>query len=346
MVWCLDIGSVPLATEVTGELCGAKTTLSLTVDARQGFLLWPLVVIILALILAIILAVAPGFLDSLIQRAKLWNAVRNGSTITGLDSWVWTRLQHGADVKDLITVVGGLIANAPEQAGRARQGLKNALAGFPANRPLFAIASAEANEARVSVSDFFDDEGKPVVHPATLLTDLVDLVNELSGQLDELDARIKTLKASYAVNARREAEAARRAVNGVTTAAAAEAARHDVDVAWSVYVGIAANPASRAEGFTEAAAGAPQQATAQLSEPQPLAKAAPRTSLGKAWGWTTAFAIAVIAIGVASVASATYAGKPTFGSGADYLALALAAFGSSAAGIVATVLAYWNIAGD
>ena len=351
--WCLDIGSVPLATEVTGKLSGTRTALSLTVDARQGFLVWPFAVIILALIVAITLAAVPGFLDSLIQRAKLWNVVRNDDTITGLDSWVRIRLQRGADVKDLITVVGGLIANAPAQARQARQDLKTALETLPANRPLYAIANAEANETKLSVSDFFDDDGEPVVHPATRLTDLINLVNELSGQLDDLDARVKTFKAPYAVSIRREAEAARRAVNDVTTLVAAQAARHDLDVAWSVYVSVAADPDSRAGGLIKAAAGARQQATeapqqtaAHLSTPQPLATAVPSTSLFKAALWTAGFAIAVIVIAVASVASTTYVGKPTFGSGADYLALALAAFGSTAAATIATVLAYWYITGD
>jgi hypothetical protein len=58
------------------------------------------------------------------------------------------------------------------------------------------------------------------------------------------------------------------------------------------------------------------------------------------------FAMAVIVIAVTSVATATYAGKPAFGSVTDYLTLTLAAFGSTAAGTVATALAYWHIAGD
>jgi hypothetical protein len=345
-IWCLDVGSVPLATEVTGQLTGEKTVLSLTVDARHGFMVLPFAVIVLALLLAIILAVVPGFLDNSIQRARLADAVRKSHELTGLDSWVRIRLQRGADVKVLITVVGGLTKNAPQQAKNARATLRDALDGFPTNRPLYSIAEAEAGKTDLPVTDFVDDDGKAVVHPATRLTDLVRLVKELSGQLDQLDSSIATLDGPYAVNPRREALAARRAVETVTTVAAAEAARHDVDVAWAVYTATAANPNSRGLGVTQAAAAAPVPVTTGFSPAPRLVEEQPSTSLLKAGLWTVSFAVVVGAVTVASAASATYIGKQTFGSGADYLALALAAFGSSAAGAVATVLAYWRIAGD
>jgi hypothetical protein len=346
MFWCLHLGGVPLATELTGQLSGAGTTLNLTVDARQGFWISPLLVIVLALIAAIVLAAVPGFLDFRIQRARLWAAVSKGSEIKGLDPWVRTRLQGGANAKDLITVVGGLTATAGARATDAREALREALAGFPQDHPLYAIAQAEANSTSLAVSDFVDDDGKPVVHPATRLTDLINQVKGLNGRLDELDESIKTLKDAYAASVGREAETARRAVAAVTTVAGADAAARKVDLAWSVYAETVANPLSRAAGFIEAAAAGPRQAVPGYSTPQPLATTGPPPSLGRAVAGTVIFAMAVIVIAVASVATATYAGKPAFGSVTDYLALTLAAFGSSAAGTVATALAYWHIAGD
>jgi hypothetical protein len=352
-VWCLDIASVPLATEVTGQLTGEATTLTLTVDARHGFWWLPFIVIVLSFLLATVLAVAPGFLDSLIQQARLWDIVRTSTSLTGLGPWVRTRLQRGADVNDLIKVIGGL-AEAPVQAQQARDGLRAAMQTLHANHPnhpVLAVAAAEADKSPPGqatgpqpVTDFVDNDGKPVIHPATVLTELVNLISELYGQLDDIDQRIAQLDAFYAVNPRREANAARRALDTVTTVDAAQAARHQVDVAWSVYVAVAANPASQPAGFAQAAAVAPGQPLTAFSRPGDLTLAQPTTSLTVAAAWTALFAIAVAAIGVASVVSANYLGKPTFGSGADYLALSLAAFGSSAAATIATVLAYWHIA--
>ena len=94
-VWCLDIGSVPLATEVTGQLPGETTTLTLTVDARDGFWGLPAILIVLSFLLATVLAVAPGFLNSLVQRARLWGTVRANTSFTGLGPWVRIRLQRG-----------------------------------------------------------------------------------------------------------------------------------------------------------------------------------------------------------------------------------------------------------
>ena len=108
---------------------------------------------------------------------------------------------------------------------------------------------------------------------------------------------------------------------------------------------VAASPDSRTAVGAEEAAGAPDQPLTMFSRPGALNLTAPATSMTSAAGWTALFAITVAVIGVVSVVSANYLGKPTFGSSADYLALGLAAFGSSAAASIATVLAYWHIAG-
>ena len=101
------------------------------------------------------------------------------------------------DVDDLIKVIGGL-ADAPARAQQARDDLRTAMATLQKdhpNHPVLEIAAAEADKSPPGqadgpqpVSDFVDDDGNPIVHPAIVLTDLVKLICELYGQLDQSTA--------------------------------------------------------------------------------------------------------------------------------------------------------------
>jgi hypothetical protein len=348
--WCLELSGLSAGQQVAGALTGTSSKVTLTVATRSALLPWPLLAALIGMALAIILTMVVAPLGKVVAIAKLRKLVAenqpagNQDRIEGLPAWVDARLTAGGDPEKLTAQVQGLLndpsgkvaailAKLNQEAGDAQQG----------EAPLRTRARAVAADPTLRISDFVDADGKPVTHPAQTLTVMVAALNAATARLETVEKRIEqALKERCRAGPQQLAEWARAAAATVDDDATLALLQSTVTSAEAALYQMLSRPECLEPGGAPAGGG-PDRRDMVEEEPAAAAAAGAATAnLRIPWLWTLATVAAMVVVALTSVVVGTYLPKTYFGTAWDYVAMALAGFGSGSAATVAAVLALWR----
>jgi hypothetical protein len=350
--WCLRLTGMQVGYEVTGDVSGRRvgseplTVVAVTASRRDAFWGQPLLVFAGGVLAGIL---AGWFLPALfnkIDRVRLSFKVR-GSKIEDLGTWVEKRRRAGQSAAQVLKEVSS-VDGGPAAATRERRELKSALSGSSMPPTFAANALEEANRTSHKTSDFLDDNGKRVVHPATSwlaaatrLTQIRAVLNREKERIDELIADCRKEPGDRL----REAEETWNALEK----------HEDVDRMTPRLTALRTtieNVRARPECQPVRTAGA------EAVEPLPLPGLAPTPEPLLLRGlplWLTAgVAIALSAIVVAIILASAgwttydtvYRANNTFGLQRDYINLGLTAFASGAVAGVLGIFSRWGFGSE
>jgi hypothetical protein len=352
--WCLHLAGVTAGRSVTGTLTGTGTVLKLTVAARHAF--WvPALVAAVALLLAVgVAALAGRFVPRWTTSALLRRERSDDGGVTGLAAWATDAAARLEDADVLARV------RWAKRSGRARvlatrADLRAALDAQPRRIPvcpLRTVAETEAARTDVTRADLLTDGGDVAVGAAE---HLLQLVEAAASGIAAFDAISQALIDTITDPARRQKAQGLADVplSGATNYLSEftlepyleslrqhaqrieQVAREDQMARQNRQPGPEATPAERyagvmLAGFDPASLlrGARRTATAVGAASRTLTTIVPVALL----------ALALMTVAVVAVLATQYLPNRSFGTAADYVTLAVTAFGSAQAAVVFAAL--------
>jgi hypothetical protein len=357
--WCIKISGLPDHGTVSGTLPGtdeSPTTLSLTVNTRDGLLGWPIAVLLIGLLASLVATPATKLLGTLIKRDRLALLLQRNqradpeSRIAGLDEYVAARKHAGAADATIEAEIAPVINEGPGQARGARQELERAISADPldATSAYQRAAAAEAARTDNKVTDFLKPDGSRATHPAADLD---------AGLAAMRDYRIKLATAEHEISSSLRASCQQQPLTKLGVArmrwervgSRSEIAdlaepfrqlRDTIDDRLNTPNCLAQNVAGASAAFM---ATVNPLATPGAPAPTGLTGASlvARTFLLALLTGVTVAAVLLFAF--ETVQLGAYRSKITFGSFGDYFTLFSTALASGAAATVAALLAPWSL---
>jgi hypothetical protein len=325
-------------------------TLKLTAAVRHNFWWLPFAVVFGGFVLALIVTfLTTEAIPSLVSKL-LVNHLVASSKIKCLANWVKEQRKTTSD-GTLLPVIRTLVAYGPSQAKAARERLKGALAvsRLAPDHPLRTSAAAEAGTEDHEIGDFYDNAGvKLERHRADDLIGTLNLANAIHGQLERARRVIEELPGEGRTGLEKLLTEAERVFGLAEDDVQLAEAENEVRELWRKIHDVITEQ-DLGEDFARRRVGVQVLAMQELADPAlpipmpgystlPPWPAGLPSILGATLATVSMVAVLMV-VAVATVASATYIPSSTFGVWTDYLALLVAAFGSSAvAGILSTLL--------
>jgi hypothetical protein len=201
--WCLSISGLEIGSEVSGELPGADTALTLTLAARHNFFFLPFLVTLLGGAAAVGAAFVTRWLRRYLRETHIDLLVhRNHRSkdrkVVGLRRWVATMRTRRMPDEELAEVVERIVEEGPNRMQGARQQLSERLrgSGIAVESPLYASARREADRTDYAIGDFVDSKGKERQPPADAWLESVERAVHLAGEIEEAEEKTRRLPAS------------------------------------------------------------------------------------------------------------------------------------------------------
>lgn len=335
--WCLQLRGIDVGYEYTGTITPEgdeeRTALTITLTARHNFIVWPMVVSLIAITAGVLWALWTGVRlrnvvsSSLLRAAIVKNRGPGGAPLVDdLVAKADLLLKSRRSADDVRAIVTAILGPGLERAETAREALGESLAQFTRRHPDFndAALSLKAREIQTRphrFNDFYTDSGDPITkHPAEAWIERIAKVSSLLNQLEKASSHIPQGKQALTDQANLVYESLRDATDddGI------ELAKGHLDRLWEDVFPAAGQTLD--EAMTQAGDDVVAHTTSAFGAIATVGLALLITVIGFA------------AIALAGVLSGTYVANKIFGTFWDYFALFLAAFAStSVAGIVAAL---------
>jgi hypothetical protein len=345
--WCLHLIGVDAGHSVSGQLKGTRSVVTLTVKARQAIWL-PALTGALILLLAVLAAWLAGtFLPPRVSRVLLHLEVCKDGGVTGLKEWA-DKADGRISTADVLARVRWAKRVGRGQVLASRASLKAALEtkrSVIPECPLRDAGQAETTRGdQVAVDDLLTPGGAATVSTAEHLLQTVEtatsgltnfiaiskeLINRISASADK-DAAQKLADQTVA-NAKgylseftlgKYLDSLQQALEDIGRRSTAS------ETVAPGTAGLAAVSLSPSRLAASALSAVRSASVAAVSTARPMIAIVPFALL----------TLALMIIAVAGVLAVQYFPNPTFGSGADYLALAATAFGAAQAAAVLALL--------
>jgi hypothetical protein len=343
--WCLKVEGLRPGSDSSGTINGDQLDLKLTLGVRHSFWFLPLGVTLVSFAIGLLVAWwttagLSGYVNKKLLDAEL-KANKKADTaqkISGLGEWVADCRETMAD-KAILPLVRAIRAYGPTHSGAARARLQEALdAAVLDAGPIKDAATAEARRSDNSVDDFYSGATKRDAHPADELIVVLKRVKGIRQELDHAQSTIASLPDESQVGLPVLLHQLRTDLAGAANVDALPIISERVvsDLWGEIDERIASlPPLERAEPELVRGGVMPAPTAVELPAAAPSIWSMPEAILGGdagllSAGIATVLTIAALAaIAVAIVASANYLPNTTFGTFADYLALAASAFTST-----------------
>jgi hypothetical protein len=198
--WCLKISGLEIGSEVSGELPGSDTALTLTLAARHNFFFLPFLFTLMGGAAAVGAAFVTRWLRRYLRETHIdllvhRNRRSRSRRVEGLWTWVATMRRRRVPDEDLAQVVERVVEDGPERMQAARSLLNDHLrsSGIPTESPLYASARREAQRKDYAIGDFVDPNGKEKQLPADAWVESVKRAVHLAGQIQEAEGETQRL---------------------------------------------------------------------------------------------------------------------------------------------------------
>lgn len=351
--WCLSLTDVDAGYELTGTVKAEASELALTVrkrDARSTA--WTLIA--LGMLAGLLSALAPKPLRDLVRSIVLWwqDKQARDAGVDGVTEWLKAAETSGVTKDERINAVHAVRTFGQDRLAAATGALTTALADVSGKgldeAKLVAAARTKLGAAKVAMRDFYETTGKARdTHPLHTWVAAVSQLKEAADELADLEARCADIQGQPRVGASRAIAEAKTRLLAVEEPAGLpdlekrlETARLRVDQAIAAGAGLSIVRVSSVGDQTRSERD--HRSLGDVLVPLGM-------SGGTVAGWK---GIAILLSGIVAVAillfaafglmHAGYDSKPLFHSSADRFALFSAAVGSSAAGTVLGMVAWWS----
>jgi hypothetical protein len=362
--WCLELGNIGDGSQVSGEVAGKETVLTLTVSRRAPFFCGaPFWVSVGGLLLGFLVLAIPLWLRRKIRMGLLDKAVSDnaskgpGEKIEGLADWVKGRRLAGQSDDALLPLVDRAIATGPLIARDGRAKLRRHLNdSVLAEDHSYRVKATELlrEKEELDVGDFLSGTGEWIdAYPTDAWVEGLERLEQQRTELGTLRARVDAMDAGddrdKVEAALESAEQSFNAISGPKAVDGFDAKLEAVQASFPVRLAVevallGAAPMSRAPGRRWLAA-ARGDAIERLEQPVVAVPTESRPAPDKLFLYkcgTVVLVALVVVFALVNLKENVYEPVVDFGDFKDYFTLVSTAIAAGVSSTVVALLAPWN----